>query len=148
MAHHHSHPKQELSSLTDQLRQQSRKITGPRKRILDLLRTHPHPMTNKEVYEALGEGCDLATVYRSMHLLQDMGLVKRFDFGDGVARFEMVCGGEDDHHHHLICRECSKIVELDECFPSEFQDQIASASGYRDVSHKLEFFGICPACQS
>ena len=38
--------------------------------------------------------------------------------------------------------------EIDECFPSEFQDQIAAASGYREVTHKLEFFGVCPACQS
>ena len=82
-----------------------------------------------------------------MHMLEDMGMVSRFDFGDGVARFELVAEGGDDHHHHLICRECSKIVEIDECFPSEFQDQIASASGYKDVSHKLEFFGICPSCQ-
>ena len=147
MAHEHSHSKQELSSLTDQLRRRALKITGPRKRILDLLRNHPHPMTNKEVYAALGEGCDLATIYRSMHMLEGMGMVKRYDFGDGIARFELVAEGEDDHHHHLICRECSKIVEIDECFPSEFEAQIAAASGYREVSHKLEFFGVCPTCQ-
>ncbi|MCS1414962.1 MAG: Peroxide-responsive repressor PerR [Verrucomicrobia subdivision 3 bacterium] len=104
-------------------------------------------MTNKEVYEALGAGCDLATIYRSMRMLEDMGMVKRFDFGDGSARFELVADGRDDHHHHLICRECSKIVEIDECFPSEFEEQIAIASGYQQVTHKLEFFGICPACQ-
>ena len=104
-------------------------------------------MTNKEVYAALGEGCDLATIYRSMHMLEGMGMVKRYDFGDGIARFELVAEGEDDHHHHLICRECSKIVEIDECFPSEFEAQIAAASGYREVSHKLEFFGVCPTCR-
>ena len=145
--HHHEHPKQELSSLTEQLRRKALKITGPRKRILDLLRNHPHPMTNKEVFVALGEGCDLATIYRSMHMLEGMGMVKRYDFGDGVARFELVSEDGDDHHHHLICRGCSKIVEIDECFPSEFQEQIAAASGYRDVTHTLEFFGICPTCQ-
>ncbi len=147
MAHSHQHPKQELSSLTDQLRRRALKITGPRKQILDLLRNHPHPMTNKEVHSALGETCDLATIYRSMHMLEGMGMVQRFDFGDGTARFEMVGDGDDHHHHHLICRECSKIVEIDECFPSEFEQQIASSSGYRDVTHKLEFFGVCPDCQ-
>ena len=147
MGHDHSHAKQELSDLTDQLRRRALKITGPRKRILDLLRNQPHPMTNKEVHASLGQGCDLATIYRSMHMLEDMGMVKRYDFGDGVARFELVCEAEGEHHHHLICRQCSKIVEIDECFPSEFQDQIAAASGYREVSHKLEFFGVCPTCQ-
>ena len=148
MGHDHQHPKQELDRLTEQLRRRVLKITGPRKRILELLRNYPHPMTNKEVYAAVGEACDLATIYRSMHMLEDMGMVKRFDFGDGVARFELVSEGGNDHHHHLICRQCSEIVEIDECFPSEFQDQIAAASGYREVTHKLEFFGVCPGCQS
>ena len=147
MAHDHHHQPQDLSDLTDRLRRRARKITGPRKQILELLRSHPHPMTNKEVHAALGGGCDLATVYRSMHMLVEMGMVKRFDFGDGVARFEMVHGGADDHHHHLICRECAKIVEIDDCFPREFEQQIASASGYQEVTHSLEFFGVCPDCQ-
>ena len=56
-------------------------------------------MTNKEIHAALADGgCDLATIYRSMHLLTEMGMVKRFDFGDGVARFELVTC--DEHAHH------------------------------------------------
>ena len=52
--------------------------------------------------------CDLATIYRSMHLLEKMGMVKRFDFGDGAARFELIGEDDDGHHHHLVCTRCSE----------------------------------------
>lgn len=137
-----------ISELTDRLRSGSKKITGPRKSILDVLCRHPHPLTNREIYSGLAAGeCDLATVYRSIHVLVEMGMVQRFDFGDGVARFELVHHDSAAHHHHLICVRCSDVVEIDECFPAEIEKRIAERNGYKSVTHKLEFFGLCPACQ-
>jgi Fur family ferric uptake transcriptional regulator len=147
-AHRHPHPQQEMSALKSRLRDQSCKITGPRAAILEILRQHPHPLTNKEIFAALPKNqCDLATIYRSMHLLEKMGMVKRFDFGDGAARFELVGEGDDGHHHHLVCTRCAEVVEIDECFPDEIEKRIAAANGFKAVTHKLEFFGICPDCQ-
>ena len=138
----------ELSALTGRLRQKSRKITGPRAAILEILRGHPHPLTNREILDALPKGqCDLATIYRSMHLLEEMGMVKRFDFGDGAARFELVDENDDGHHHHLVCEKCQEVVEIEECFPREIEQRIAARNGFKAVTHKLEFFGVCPACQ-
>jgi Fur family ferric uptake transcriptional regulator len=145
--HPHHEGRENLSQLTNQLRGKSRKITGPRQAILEVLRKHEHPITNKEILAELPDGeCDLATVYRSMHLLEEMGMVHRFDFGDGTARFELVAH-HDDHHHHLVCERCSKIVEVTDCFPPEIEERIARAAGFKRVSHRLEFFGICPDCQ-
>ena len=143
------HPRQKgVSHLTGRLRGRDLKITGPRQAILEVLQAHPHPLTNKEILETLpDQNCDLATVYRSMHLLEKMGMVKRFDFGDGVARFELVNEGEDGHHHHLICTECAAVVEIEECFPRELEEKIAQGNGFKAITHKLEFFGICPSCQ-
>jgi Fur family transcriptional regulator, ferric uptake regulator len=147
--HSHRQRREKLSELTERLRGKARKITGPRQAILDVLRRHSHPLTNKEIFEELPKGdCDLATIYRSMHLLESMGMVKRFDFGDGVARFELVGEGEDGHHHHLICTVCSGIVEIEECFLRELEEKIATLNGFKSISHKLEFFGICPECQT
>ena len=134
--------------MTGRLRQQSRKITGPRAAILDILRHHPHPLTNKEIFAAMPAGqCDLATIYRAMHLLEEIGMVKRFDFGDGAARFELVGEGDDGHHHHLVCTRCAEVIEIGECFPSAIESRIAAANGFKHVTHKLEFFGLCPECQ-
>ena len=146
-SHPHHEGRENLADLTKQLRGNARKITGPRQAILEVLRHHEHPLTAKEILAELPAGeCDLATVYRSMHLLEEMGMVHRFDFGDGAARFELVAH-EDDHHHHLVCRSCSKVVEITDCFPPEIEERIARAAGFKRVSHRLEFFGICPDCQ-
>jgi Fur family ferric uptake transcriptional regulator len=147
-AHKHLPPRQEMAALTDRLRGKSRKITGARVAILEILRRHPHPLTNREILAALPKGrCDLATVYRSMHLLEKAGMVKRFHFGDGAARFELVDEGDDGHHHHLVCVKCAEVVEIEECFTAEVEQRIAAANGYKAVTHKLEFFGVCPECQ-
>ena len=137
-----------LTELTERLRRSARKITGPRQAILGLLRSQSHPLSIKEISTALPQRqCDLATIYRSIHLLEQMGMVKKFDFGDGTARFELLEEGDDGHHHHLVCTRCAGIVELDECSMRELEDRIAAHNGFRAVTHKLEFFGICPACQ-
>jgi Fur family ferric uptake transcriptional regulator len=146
--HSHAAEKPELATLTGRLRREARKITGPRAAILEILRHHPHPLTNREIFGELPPGeCDLATVYRAMQLLEKLGMVKRFDFGDGAARYELVSEGDDGHHHHLICTRCATVVELGECFPAEIQQRIAAQNNFQAVTHRLEFFGICPACQ-
>jgi Fur family ferric uptake transcriptional regulator len=137
-----------LPHLMDRLRQGEIKLTGQRQHILEILDAQKHPLTIKQIHVALPPGhCDLATVYRSMHLLEKKRIVKRFDFGDGLARFELLQEGDDGHHHHLVCRNCSRVVELEECFGREFEQKIASQSGFKGVTHRLEFFGICPKCQ-
>ena len=137
-----------LPELTERLRRQSRKITGPRQAILAILRRQAHPLSIREIFAELAEGdCDLATVYRLMHLLEEMGIVKRFHFEQGGARFELLDEGDDGHHHHLVCRGCAQVVEIEDCFPSELEQRIARRNGFKAVTHRLEFFGLCPRCQ-
>jgi Fur family ferric uptake transcriptional regulator len=144
----HSSRRQELSALTGRLRRKSRRITGPRQAILELLRKHPHPLTSRELFAAMPKGqCDLATIYRALHMLEKMEMVKRFDFGDGAARFELIGEGDDGHHHHLVCTRCAEVIEIEECFPQEIESRIAATNGFTEVTHKLEFFGICPRCR-
>lgn len=143
-----SHAAEPMAVLTERLRNRSRRVTGPRQAILEVLRNQRHPLTIKEVHRELGsESCDLATIYRSIRMLVEMDLVKRFDFGDGTARFELVGACCHEHHHHLICTGCGRIVEVEDCFPEELELEIARRNGFQEVTHRLEFFGLCPACQ-
>ena len=143
-ARHHA----DLPVLVERFRRKSRKLTGPRQAILHLLRQHAHPLSIRDIFSSLPRGdCDLATVYRSMHLLEGMGMVKRFDFGDGIARFELLPEGDDGHHHHLVCLRCSGVVEIADCAIGDLEGRIALESGFKAITHKLEFFGICPECQ-
>jgi Fur family ferric uptake transcriptional regulator len=137
-----------LPALTERLRRRSRKVTGQRLAVLDVLRRHAQPLTIKEVFARLdGRNCDLATIYRSIHLLEEMGMVRRFNFGDGGDRFELVPENDQRHHHHLVCIECSAVVRIHECFPAELEERVARANRFKAVTHRLDFFGVCPRCQ-
>ncbi len=149
MDHAHRHQeKPGLPQLAARLKRQSRKFTAPREAVLEILRRQAHPMAIKEIFAALPKGqCDLATIYRSMHMLERVGMVKRYDLGDGIARFELLPEGDDGHHHHLICTRCSGVVEIDGCAMEDLERRLAEQNGFTAVTHRLEFFGICPACQ-
>lgn len=137
-----------MRALAGKLRSKDRKVTHARQSILETLREQGRPMTNKEVHQSLrSQPCDLATVYRVMHVLLDIGLVQKFDFGDGTARYEIVHEDRSHHHHHLICTECSNVVEIEDCFADALQKDVAEKNGFKKVTHKLEFFGVCPNCQ-
>jgi Fe2+ or Zn2+ uptake regulation protein len=131
------------------LRRQSGRVTRSRQSILELLRQKVRPFTPQEIASALGpQLCDLATIYRTLDRFEKLALIQRVDLGDGRARFEIADdqpGGH--HHHHLVCRRCSLIVEIEDCIPAGLESRVASHHGFQEVSHKLEFFGLCPKCQ-
>jgi Fur family ferric uptake transcriptional regulator len=137
-----------MADLTSRLRQRFRRVTGPRQAILEALRKERRPMTVQEIRRELPRTrCNLVTIYRAVAMLTELKLVQRFDFGDGVARFELIGEHGHGHHHHLVCRRCTRIVEIEECFPEEWEQAIAKNNGFTGVTHHLEFFGVCPACQ-
>lgn len=144
----HTHHRHDLTELADRLRREDRRVTGPRQWILDLLRNEEHPLSAREIHSNLETDCNLATVYRALRLLEEMNWVKRFNFGDGTARFELLGRDDDGHHHHLICRECKIVVEIADCFPHALEQRIAARHGFQEVTHQLEFFGVCQACQA
>ena len=147
MAHSHSH-EHDLMDLRAKLHGKDLRITRPREEILELLGKEDHPISAKIIHEKLEGTCNLVTVYRSLKMLESMNLVKRFDFGDNTARFELICCNDKAHHHHLICNDCRTVVEIEECFDPKMESRIAQKHGFRNVTHQLEFFGLCSSCQT
>ena len=87
----------------------------------------------------------LATIYRTLNLLHEAGLVLQHSFADGKAVFEL--DTPHAHHDHLICVSCGKVVEFENDEIEALQLSVANKYGYRLTSHKLELFGNCPDCQ-
>ena len=85
-----------------------------------------------------------ATVYRTMKLLADSGIVQEHKFGDGFTRYELV--DEEHHHDHLICLECGKITEFEEPLIEELQARVAQRYGFTVKQHKHEIYGVCAEC--
>lgn len=121
------------------------KRTKAREAILAYLVENHGPFSVKELHEQVGlKSLDSVTTYRCLASFEEAGLVRRCDFGDGTARFEL--RGGDHHHHHVICTECRRIEKLEDCHLEKLEARV-KALGYSDVRHVLEFSGKCRACR-
>jgi Fur family peroxide stress response transcriptional regulator len=106
-----------------------------------------HPSVER-VYEQIKPDfpmTSLATVYKTVTLLKEMGEVLELGFGDGSNRYD---GNKPYPHPRLICTQCGAIKDLEVSGLSDVPRQVAQDTGYRIVSHRLDFFGICPKCQA
>ncbi len=131
-------------SITLMLRRKGYRITRQRRRILDALDTHPQSIEELHaILKLRGEAVDRATLYRTLSCLTDLGVVTKTQFRDNTAKFEL--HPEGDHHHHLVCDRCGMVedVILNE---SAILKSIVNNTGFRILSHSLEFFGLCGKC--
>lgn len=118
------------------------RITGPRRviaTVLDAARDHPDV---EELYAratAVDPSISLATVYRTVKLFEEAGILEKVDFGDGRARYE---DAERDHHDHLIDLNSGQVIEFVSPEIEALQEKIAEKLGYRLKGHKLELYGV------
>ena len=116
------------------------KMTGQRRLILQVLsesQDHPNVETVFERARGIDSSVSIATVYRTLHLLDEMNLVQRHDFNENYSRFE----ANLDHHHHLIDLESGTVIEFQDEELEELKKRIAARLGYELVDHRLEFYG-------
>jgi len=107
---------------------------------------HPQGYTIGDAVETLREhGIGQATVYRTVFLLLDLGLLTRFQHPAGKTYFVATRPG---HTHPLICRDCREIVEFDSCDLSVLEKLLTAETGYAIDTHRLEVYGRCPRCQA
>ena len=130
------------------LHKNSLRATHGRIAIVQLLDASPVPLTLAEIHEKVrAKGCDFATVFRFVSILEEKELVQRVAWIDGTTRHEIRPREGHHHHHYLICRTCHKVEPINECVVERFEDQIAKERGYAAVSHSLQLSGVCPKCQ-
>jgi Fur family ferric uptake transcriptional regulator len=122
--------------------------TEQRRLIIDTFFDSPEHVTIEQLLHKVREvdpGVGYATVYRTMKMLSDGGIVEERKFGDGFTRYELADG--DAHHDHLICMDCGNITEFEEPLIEELQERIAARYGFLVRHHKHELYGICRPCQ-
>ena len=125
------------------LKQANLSNTKIRKAILEFLMKNHGPFSIDQIHKKISN-CDYATVYRCIKKFEEHRIVKKCDFGDNISRYEYK--DAEHHHHHIMCRNCQKIKTVEYCFLKEMEKMLTD-QGYKDVSHTLEFFGICQDCQ-
>ncbi|MGH1455266.1 MAG: Fur family transcriptional regulator [Alphaproteobacteria bacterium] len=129
-----------MSDLEQRCAEAGLKMTGPRKIILQVLgQAEDHPSV-EDLYERAREidsSVSIATVYRTLSLLDELDLVIRHEFQEGYSRYEV----NDDHHHHLVDLETGAVIEFQNDELEKIKEKIARELGYELVDHRLELYG-------
>lgn len=118
------------------------RMTGQRRviaRVLSLAEDHPDVEEIHRRASEIDSNISIATVYRTMRLFEEAGVVERHDFQDGRARYEEAT---DDHHDHLIDLRSGEIIEFVDEEIERLQEKIAEKYGYKLVDHRLELYGV------
>jgi len=108
-------------------------------RVLSESADHPDVEKLYERASAIDPGISIATVYRTVRLFEEAGILDRHDFGDGRARYE---ASPEAHHDHMIDVETGRVIEFVDPELEALQRQIADRLGFRLVDHRMELFGV------
>src|SRR3954467_3177654 len=118
------------------------KMTGQRRIIARVLSDSTDHPDVEQVYRRAADidaKISIATVYRTVRLLEDAGVIERLDFGDGRARFEET---RDEHHHHLINVHTGEVIEFHSDELEAVKQKIARELGFELLGHRLELYGV------
>jgi len=132
------------------------RITIPRQIILQVLDESKEHLSAEDIYlkvHHIYPAIGLTTVYRTLELLVNMGLIFKFDFGDGRARYELARGTkETSHHHHLICTKCGRIIDYTDFVDEELEllkkteKELSKKYNFEIKNHTIQFYGLCDKC--
>ncbi|MGI2336456.1 MAG: Fur family transcriptional regulator [Dehalogenimonas sp.] len=135
-----------LQQLLRQIKTAGYKLTPQRRAVVEFMVKRDTPATPQSLYAALKPNhpeIGLVTIYRTLDLLDKLGLLCRFTGGNS-PEFKT---GPPEHHHHLVCSSCGDVVDFTGHCPLELQSALERDTGFRITDHKLEFTGYCRSCQ-
>ena len=119
------------------------KVTHPRVKILELFQSNPHShLSADDIHNNLmkkDENIGLATIYRVLTQLEEVGLIQKNHFDDNLSTYEI----KKRHHDHLICNVCGKIVEFTDDGLEELQEKISKRYNFVLDTHVMTLFGTC-----
>lgn len=134
------------------------RITLGREVILDILaKANNQHLSADDIYLRIYPkhlNIGLTTIYRTLELLSNMGLVFKHDFGDGRARYEIAEGSMNQHHHHLICLHCKRVLNYTDFIQDEIEllkkteKGLSEKYNFRITNHLIQFYGMCKKCKN
>ncbi|MFL5955325.1 MAG: Fur family transcriptional regulator [Gaiellaceae bacterium] len=129
---------------SERLRAAGYRSGAARAAVIDLLEGESCCVSAADVHASLSTRVGLASVYRVLESLHDVGSVRRVDVGDGIARYEPL---RDEHHHHLVCTECGKVEAFDDAALERAIRRVEAQSGYAVETHDVVLQGACDRCR-
>ena len=139
------------------LRGRGHRLTVPRRAILEVLSNSEDHLSVEDIYITVHgkyPAIGLTTVYRTLDLLVQTGVVFKFDFGDGRARYELAEGPKGArHHHHLVCTKCGRVIDYTDFIDDEIELLSRTEKGlskkfnFQITNHLIQFYGLCDVCR-
>lgn len=129
------------------LRDRKLKYTVERQTLLQEVLGNPEHFEAEQLLISLrqsGKRVAKATIYRTLPLLVDCGIIKQVQFGDSLARYEHTFG--QDPHDHMICRRCRRIIEFDSSDVLALRKELAGRYHFHPLSHRFQITGLCAQC--
>ena len=143
----HCDPQVRMDTMINKLKERDFRITPQRLAVLRILaESEGHPSV-EDIFrqvKPIFPTTSLATIYKTVNLLKNIGEVVELDFSEESNRYD---GNRPYPHPHLICTKCKTVVDPDMATISDLSEELAKKTGYEIVTHRLDFFGICPRCQ-
>lgn len=141
----------EIENLKNNLKEKGYKLTPQRRAIVDvIIRNEGNHLTTEEIYDLVKIECPeigLATVYRTVQLLEELGVICKLDLNDGCSRYELVHEDEMHQHHHLVCNNCGKVIEVQGDLLEILEQEIQSKYDFQIKNHSVKFYGLCSDCK-
>lgn len=126
------------------------KLTDQRMLVFECLaRFKDDHMTTEQIHQKLrdsNEDIGIATVYRTLLLFDELGIVQKLDIDDSGTRYELVDELAGHHHHHLICKNCGNVEEVKIDLLNEVENKISETHEFDIENHDLNFYGLCKEC--
>ena len=130
------------------MRQHGYKLTPQRRAVVQVVTSSNDHLTPNDINEKIRgiyPGIGLVTIYRTLEILTELGLVCEVHSGGSCRSYTM---GSRQHHHHLICSGCGTVVDFTGHYLDGLEKNLSEESGFRIDGHLLEFIGLCRECQS
>ena len=133
-----------------ELAREGYRISGPRSAVVETLADLGCSVTAKEIADRLhdqGQDVGVASIYRTLELLDKLRLTRRVDAAEGVARYEPL-GPRGEHHHHIVCDRCGEVSTFEDSDLERAIERLASRVDYAIDGHDVTLRGECPACRA
>ena len=131
-------------TLLDAIGGRSYRITHPRRRVIESIAGKENNFTAEELHAELN-GVGRATVYRTIKLLVEQGLLCKISLPDGSPRYMLTMSG---HHHHLVCVSCGLVSEFHESEIEQLLSEWEASGKGTVVGHRIEVYVVCTVCQT
>lgn len=140
----------DYDALKGDLKKRGFKLTPQRRAVVDtIIANEGKHLTAEEIFDEVKKNCPeigLATVYRTIQLFEQIGIVSKLQLNDGCSRYEIVHSDETHKHHHLICNICNEVIEVEDDLLDELEDRIRDKYHFTILDHSVKFYGICEKC--